>query len=399
MWEPPRLRTVGGAEEERRATWLELFFDLVFVAAIAELSHSLSDNVSLGGFLGFVALFMPIWWCWVGSTFYSTRFDTDDIGHRLLTLVQIAIVVALAVNTHYGLSKTSVSFALSYVAFRIVLILQYLSAGHFIPIARPMTNRYALGFGLGASLWLVSVFVPPPWRFGLWVLGLVVDFSTPLVMSRLITQIPPSASHIPERLGLFIIIVLGESILAVVRGLPDLDWNASSITVGLLGLAIAFSLWWLYFDTVDGSPLRGASLGKPLLGLTWLYAHLPLAIGVAATGVGVEHLVKSLGKGLPDSDRWLLCGSVGLGLTALAGIHWITCTLGARRRKVLAAYRLGSAAFVALLAIGGGNLAPIPLIALVAGACGIQVVLDLAGQRRGAEAIADPDHLKGYSKD
>jgi low temperature requirement protein LtrA len=103
LWQPPRLRVGQDLEEERRATWLELFYDLVFVVAIAEVAHKLHGEVSLLGFVSFVALFVPIWLCWLGATFYATRFDTDDLGHRLLTLLQMALIAALAVNVHHGL--------------------------------------------------------------------------------------------------------------------------------------------------------------------------------------------------------------------------------------------------------------------------------------------------------
>src|SRR4028118_2425 len=174
LWQPPRLRVGQDLEEERRATWLELFYDLVFVVAIAEVAHKLHGEVSLLGFVSFVALFVPIWLCWLGSTFYATRFDTDDLGHRLLTLLQIALVAALAVNLHHGLGESSTGFALSYAAFRTLLILQYLSAGYFVRAARPLINWYIRGFAISAFLWVVSVWVPLPWRFGLWLVGLIV---------------------------------------------------------------------------------------------------------------------------------------------------------------------------------------------------------------------------------
>ncbi len=375
LWQPPRLRIGEENEKERRATWLELFYDLVFVVAIAELAHNLEGHVSLSGFFGFVALFVPIWWCWVGATFYATRFDTDDLGHRLLTLVQMAIIAALAVNVHHGLGESSVGFALSYAAVRGILIIQYLVAGYHVVAARSLTTWYATGFSISAILWLISVFVPVPLRFGLWALGLVVDFTTPLTAGRLVAQIPPSMSHVSERIGLFTIIVLGESIMAVVRGVTEQKWDTSSVLVALLGLSIAFSLWWIYFDSVDGSPLRAMKAGRMGIALIWLYGHLPLAIGLAATGVGVELMVSSE-TDLSEAARWLLCGSVALCLSVLALIHLITCTLGTtRRRKILSAYRLGSAGFILVLAAAGSRLSPVVLIALVAVACAVQVVL------------------------
>jgi len=384
LWQPPRLRTAEDQEEERRATWLELFYDLVFVAAIAEVAHSLGEHVSLSGYFGYVLLFVPVWWSWVGATFYATRFDTDDLGHRLLTLLQMIAIAVLAVNVHHGLGESSIGFALSYVTVRGILIVQYLVAGYHVAAARGLTNWYATGFGIAAVIWLVSVFVPAPWRFGLWILALIIDFGTPLTAGKLVAKVPPSFSHVPERLGLFTIIVLGEAVIAVVRGVAQLEWGVSSAVEAVLGMGIAFSLWWIYFDSVDGSPLRSMRDGRMGIGLIWLYSHLPLAIGIAATGVGVEHVISSeAGIALAAAERSLICFSVALCLIALSVIHLITCTLGTtRRRKILAAYRLGSAAFILILAVAGNALSPIVVIGLVAVACAVQVVLDLLGTRQ-----------------
>ncbi|MBS3026166.1 MAG: low temperature requirement protein A [Dolichospermum sp. DET50] len=378
LWQPPRLR-IDEEHEERRATWLELFYDLVFVVAIAELSHNLSKDVSLGGFIGFVALFIPIWWCWIGATFYATLFDTDDLGDRLLTLLQMSIIVALTVNLHHGLSTSSQEFAISYIVARCILILQYLIAGHYVTEARPLTNWYVKGFSIGIALWLVSLFVPVPWRFGFWVLGLLIEFMTPLGTGNLAVQIPPNMSHVPERLGLFTIIVLGESMHAVVRGVAGKQWDTSSILMAVLGVSIAFSFWWLYFDSVDVSPLETMKAGRVKIFLTWLYSHLFLAIGLGAMGVGVEHIIAKSGVNvLPGNERWLFCGAVTLCLMVLAVINFSTCVLDKMQTgRILSVYRLGAGSFVLFLAIAGNNLSPVVLIALVAGACMVTVVLDL----------------------
>jgi low temperature requirement protein LtrA len=378
LWQAPRLR-VAQEEEERRATWLELFYDLIFVVAIAELAHNLSKDVSLQGFIGFIVLFIPIWWCWLGATFYATLFDTDDLGDRLLTLVQMTIVAALTVNVHHGMSTSSHGFAIAYVAARSILILQFLIAGYFVPEARPLTNWYARGFSIGAALWLVSLFVPGDWRFGLWGLALILELLTPLGTGQIAARIPPNVSHVPERLGLFTIIVLGESVAAVVKGVAGKEWDTASVLAALLGMSIAFSLWWLYFDSVDKSPLETMKAGKISIFITWLYSHLFLAIGLAATGVGVEHIItKSAANTLPATERWLLCGAVTLCLIVLAVINFTTGILERTRQgRILSTYRLGAGGFILLLAIGGMSLSPLVLITLVAVACLVTVGLDL----------------------
>lgn len=384
LWQPPQLRSADEGLAERRATWLELFYDLVFVAAIAQLAHGLSGEIGLWGFVEFTFLFIPIWWCWVGATFYATRFDTDDLRDRLLTLLQMAIVAALAVNLHRGLDDRSADFALCYAAIRYILIIQYSIAGCYVRAARPLVSAFVRGFGTGAGLWMLSVFVPLPWRFVLWGLGMMVDLITPLIAGKNVARVPPDMSHIPERLGLFTIIVLGESVAGVVRGVAEQEWGVASALSALLGMSIAFSLWWLYFDTVDGSPLQSMKAGRMDIGLSWVYAHLPLSIGLTAMGVGVEHIVSTeAGVVLSDTERWLFCGSVALCLSILAFIHLITCSLGTtRRRKLLSAYRLGAAAFVLVLGVAGGALPSVVLVGSIAFICAMQVILDSLGKRK-----------------
>jgi low temperature requirement protein LtrA len=393
LWRTRRLYPYENNNvEQRRATWLELFYDLVFVAAIAELSGNLNRNVSVSGFCEFVALFIPIWWCWVGATYYATRFALDDIGDRLLALLQMAIVVTLAVNIHHGLEESSVGFALCYGTMRCILIIQYLLAGYQAVAARPLTIRYAQGFGIGVCFWLVSIMVPIPWRFILWALGLVVDFATPFFLRKLTLQAPPNISHISERLGLLVIIVLGESVVAVVRGVVEREWNPSAIATSILALSLAFSLWWIYFDTVDLSPLEAIKLGRPHIGLLWLYIHLPLAVGLTATGVGVEHIVSRQAEvTLPNAERWLFCGAVALCLTALAAIDQMVCRQGTDKSKTFSLSLLGGAGLSLMLAAEGSQLSTLTLMALVTAICAIQVCLNLRRIASRAERDRDPN--------
>src|SRR5512140_30194 len=96
LFKPAALH--AGKEQERHATWLELLYDLIFVAAVAQLASLLNADYSLPGATRFAFISIPVWWAWVGHTFYLTRFDTDDLGHRMLTMVQMIAVAALAVN-------------------------------------------------------------------------------------------------------------------------------------------------------------------------------------------------------------------------------------------------------------------------------------------------------------
>ncbi|GAB1541179.1 low temperature requirement protein A [Scytonema sp. NUACC21] len=379
--QPPRLRISAESEGDNgHATWLELFYDLVFVVAVSQVAHNLSKDISLSGFFGFVFLFMPIWWAWIGTTFYANRFDIDDIGHRLLIGVQMIAIAALAVNIHHGLDESSTGFALSYAAGRAVLVIEYLRAARHIPLARPLATRYAQGFAIAAAFWVLSIFIPAPLRFGFWALGLIVDFATPLTAKYLQLGLAHHLEHLPERFGLFTIIVLGEAIIAVVNGLSNQTWDGKSAIAAVFGFSIAFSLWWIYFENIGSSALRSVSTtGKTGVYQIWLYGHLPLVIGLAATGVGVEHIISSQPNiALPLAERVLLCGAVALCLLALSLLHR---TGVIRYCKIRSRFRLRSAVALVVLAIVGKGLLPVVVIGLVAIVCAIQVVQDLYQSR------------------
>jgi low temperature requirement protein LtrA len=216
---PPRLR-LPRTGEKRSATWLELFFDLVFVISVAELVQRLGHHVSVLEVGQFIALFIPVWWCWVGHTVYATRFDTDDMIHRSLTFTMMFAAAVMAIQIPTAFETGSAGFAGGYVLARLCLLMLYTRARRHVPEARKMTTLYLSGFGLGALCWLVSLLVPSPERFILWAIGIAIDFIIPwLGKKRILQKAPLDTSHFPERFGLFTIIVLGETILAVVSGL------------------------------------------------------------------------------------------------------------------------------------------------------------------------------------
>lgn len=279
-WQPPRLRLFEDAH--RRVTWLELVYDLVFVVAVAELAGVLAG----GGVTAFMALFVPVWWAWAGYVFYANRFDTDDVGHRLLVLPQLLGVAVMAASVG-AIGERSALFALSYVVVRLVLVAAYLRAGRHVPEARALTSRYAAGFALAALIWLASLAVEPPQRYALWAVAMAIDLATPFLSRRHQSALPPQSEHLPERFGLFVVIVLGEVVAAVVVGLKGHAVTPAALLVALAGIAAALAYWWLYFGHLDESVV----LRTRLAGQVWVYAHLPLSVGLVAFGVGVEHAI------------------------------------------------------------------------------------------------------------
>ena len=203
-------------------------------------------------------------------------------------------------------------------------MIEYIRSRKSVPAARQLTTRYPIGSSIAAILWFVSAFVPALIRIIFWILELGVDIETPLLFARqLSVQHAPHAHHLTERFGSFTIIVLGISILGVVNGIADHNWTTPSMISTGLGLGIAFSLWWIYFDTMDGSEIRALRENKQIgIYFTWLYIHFPLIIGFTALGVAIEHVVIS-NQALPlsSSDKWLVCISTFLCLVTLGVIQ------------------------------------------------------------------------------
>jgi hypothetical protein len=205
-FQPPRLVTLAD-EGERRASWLELFFDLVFVVAITELSQYLVGNHSAAGFLRFAALFVPVYVAWQGYMAYATRFDTDDLPFRLAYFGAMLAIAAMAVligDVAHGVH--SAAFAVAYVVLRSIMLALYARAWRAVPEARELIRFYGSGYAFGVALWLVSLAFDTPWRYVVWVVAQVIELSLPPLSTKLHRRIPTDPRHLPERWALFTLI-------------------------------------------------------------------------------------------------------------------------------------------------------------------------------------------------
>ncbi|HEX8736653.1 MAG TPA: low temperature requirement protein A, partial [Pyrinomonadaceae bacterium] len=143
----PRLLTIEPTAGERHASWLELFFDLVFVLAVAQVAHVLSAHSDFGGFLKYVALFFPVWWAWVGFTFYADRFESEETIYRVLMFAGMLTVAALALSLDNAFSATGDRpLIISYVLMLAVLIVLYIRSAYYIPLARAFSLQFVYGF-------------------------------------------------------------------------------------------------------------------------------------------------------------------------------------------------------------------------------------------------------------
>jgi low temperature requirement protein LtrA len=329
LWHPPGR--YADRALDRRVTFLELFFDLVFVVLIAQLAHRLAEHPSWSGVAWFVFIFYAIWSSWVNGTLYHDLHTTNDVSVRVFTFAQMLAVALMAVHVARVPGDGSGGFAIAYAASSFILVILWFRTGLHDSSHRPGSTPYSTGYFVSASLFALSAAIDPPLRYWLWALALAAEVvgqligyhrwrPPPMRGSDAIVQVTPS---LIERLGLFVIIVLGEVIVGAVDGMAELsDLDAHGIMIGILGVVVAIALWWIYFDLISHhAPVPNRSQ-------VWLYLHLPLVIAMAAGGAGVLNTVEHVGEPLPDAVRWLLVGSLA---AALASIALIALTLEIRQ--------------------------------------------------------------------
>lgn len=291
----PRLRTLEPTDGERHASWLELFFDLVFVLAVAEIAKILAANSDFYGTLKFIALFVPVWWSWVGFTFYADRFETEEKTYRILMFAGMFAVAALALSLKNAFSiDGDLSFVVCYILVRLVIIALYARSAYYVPLARDLSLRFIYGFSIAAGFWLISLIVPPPFRYAIWAIAVIVELVTPLINSQTVKAIPIDVSHIPERFGLFTIIVLGEVVVATANGVSGAAWNFPTLLAAFFGFAMGAAIWWINFDFVEDAAIKADSIVPRFV---YLYGHFFIVASIVAVGIGVEHAIIEIGAG------------------------------------------------------------------------------------------------------
>jgi low temperature requirement protein LtrA len=372
----PQGFNVGGVtraadEEHRVATPLELLFDLCFVVAVAQASSALYELLVERHFadaiVGFLAVFFGIWWAWVNVVWFTTCHDSDDVVHRLLTLIQMAGALILAAGVHNAMIDLDFrTITAGYAVMRLGLVPLWIRVGRDQPDHRARACRYA-GTIVGLQvLWIARLAVVDSWRVAVatFVAGVVLELVAPIWAERRATGQQFNGDHLAERFGLFTIIVLGEVLLSATFAVEEAI-EADGVSVDLLvvagsGLIVAFAIWWAYFGRNDVpviDRLNGAFL--------WGYGHLPVFGGLAAFGAGIHVAIAAVvghGDHVPTDRLASLAVTVPLAV-AVAGHCWVVWSSGSDdERTTVPVLLTGAAALVVL------GLAAPPKVALTAAA-------------------------------
>jgi low temperature requirement protein LtrA len=285
-----RMTARSPHEAHRAATPLELFFDLIFVVAIAQaaggLHHAISDAHPVEALLGYLMVFFAIWWAWMNFTWFASAYDCDDVRYRLAVFVQMAgaLILAAGVAQMFETRTPNIATVGGYVVMRMAAVAQWLRAAVSDPERKTTARRYAIGITVLQLAWVAMLFVPDYWAVG-FITFAALELAVPLWAEHS-TPTTWHPHHIAERYGLLTLIVLGESILAatvaVQSSLASGDKLAALAPVIVGGLLIVYSMWWMYFDRPVHDLLT--SLNKAIV---WGYGHYFVFGSAAAVGAGL----------------------------------------------------------------------------------------------------------------
>jgi low temperature requirement protein LtrA len=360
----------------QRVSTLELFFDLVFVFTVTQLTAVLTHDLSLKSFGQVVVMLALIWWMYGGYAWLTNSISTRELRQRAILLGGMAGYLVLALAIPGAFHGSGLAFGVGY------LIVVSVHSSLFIWTASAQSSRAFLGIApynlFNAVLVVVGGALGGTAQAVLWTVAAVLEWSTPWIANREAQsgfEIAPA--HFVERHGLVVIVAVGESVVAVGIGAAGLAVDAELILVAVLGLLLSAGLWWAYFGADDDAQAEEALSGAPAARRPWIalegfgIAHYGLLLGVVVVSVGIKKAIGHAYDPLTTAQALALGGGVAL---FLAADVWFRHVLGLGR----AAHR----AIAALLA-----LATIPLgteIAAVAQLAALAGLLAVALAREGA---------------
>ena len=367
-----------------RVSTLELFFDLVFVFTITQLAETLAEDLTFATLGNVVLVLAVVWWMYAGYTWITNVIAPNSTTRRTLLLTGMAgfLVMALAIPQAFG--EDGWLFGVSYLLVNLVHSALFLHAGP--SAARSLRLLTPLNV-TAALLVLAGGLVPEPYRHILWIAAPLLQIATGYL--HRIDMHSISAAHFAERYGLVIIVALGESIVSIGVGFHHVHLGLGAILVAVLGLCIAYYLWWFYFAGDDArgervlagtaDPLRRARLALQ----AWGYAHYPMLLGIVVLSVGIKTTVGHAFERLHWGEAAALGGGTAIYLLGHAAFL-------ARLRLRGVPFRLTAAALV-LAAIPLGHVVAVAQLgAIFLIMVGAAITEDLPEIRRsGSTAIGD----------
>jgi low temperature requirement protein LtrA len=366
----PYIRSRGS---EQRATFFELFFDLVYVFAVTQLSHHLLATLTWTGAAEMVFMLIAVYWAWNYTTWMANWFDPDAVPVRLTLVFVMLASLLMAVAIPHGFGDDALLFACSYAALQI-------GRNAFVVTVTPPGTfnrnfRQILAWSLlSAPLWVAGGLVSHDARWPLWLCALGLDLAAPLVMfwlpglgSTPTSQWQIDGRHFAERFQLFVIIALGESI--VLAGVTASDTGLDGSHVVALGLTFLGStaLWWLYFGRVAAAvseriatslATQAGRIGRDV----YTYLHLPIVAGIVLAAVGDELVIAHPRFDLHVAGALVLLGGPAL---YLAGVIACAARIGQPPDRLRTAVTVLLLAMIPVAAETTGLVAAVIVVALL----------------------------------
>jgi low temperature requirement protein LtrA len=357
-----QARSHEGVQE--RVTPLELFFDLVFVFAITQVTGLVYADPTWGGLVKGLIVLGVLWWAWAAYAWLTNTIDPDEgvVRVAMLGAMGAMLIASLAVPDVFG--DDAFLFACAYAFVRIAHLVLYAIAGRGDRDLLEAIARLAVGSAVGVTLLFVAAALDGPAQVAVWATALVIDLLGAYVGGGRGWRL--SAGHFAERHGLIVIIALGESIVAVGVGATT-TLTAGVVTAALLGLTVAFALWWAYFDVVAIVAERRLheTTGSAQLAMardSYSYLHLPMVAGIILFAVGVKKTLGDVGEPLKLVPAVALCGGVAMYLLALILFRL-------RNVRSLNRQRLVACALLLALVPAAVELPALATLALVTAVC------------------------------
>lgn len=277
----------------RQATWLELFFDLVFVAVIGVVTHDLAHthhgHLSAEQLLRFPLVFIPVWWIWATHTVYANHFDNNDRWHRLFALVIMGFLVLLSLFIEESQGETFIQFTLIYAFIRVLMTGSYLRINSKSQERITFTKEMAGSAFIGAVISASAVFFDGITKFIVFYSGILTDMVLQLLFRRKMVNFPIDRKHLVERAGLLVIILLGESVITMISSLSHIQFNDFyAIASAITGFTMLWAVWWIYFDSYNN--LERAK--RITDGNVLIYTHLILCMGLLILANLIGHSIR-----------------------------------------------------------------------------------------------------------
>jgi low temperature requirement protein LtrA len=370
---PLRTRDSG----EQRVAPLELFFDLVYVFAVTQLSHLVLDHLSVRGVLETLILLLAVWWAWVYTAWFTNWFDPDRLPVRLVLVAVMLASLLMSVAIPEAFGERGLMFALAYVAiqvgrtaFTFIALRKSLGGSH--PLSRSFQRILTWLVGAGV-LWIIGGLLGGGARYAVWLLALAVDYSGPgagyyipgLGRSRT-GEWTIEGGHFAERCQLFVIIALGESILVTGTTFAQIEASTATVSAFVVAFLGSVALWWIYFarSAEAAREVFTSSEDPGRLGRSaYTYFHLPMVAGIIAVAAADELTVAHPGEPGTLASITLTLGGTTLFLAGQAFFKWAVFGVLPWSRAVAVA------ALMALIPVGFA----VPTLAL-SGAAGLIVV-------------------------